>query len=183
MTMKTFDLRRFALRLMFQRLLLTVLVGITSSIAAADMSTLEEVILDLKEECAGYIQDGTFKGKDVSNYSLDDDYFYVGDGAVESFLISRMGRVAHLFSRHETLCADSAMNEYCGSSGCEYSLIINDNVFTLRGRFVEVVESSVGPVLLVGRAGANCGPYSNAAPCVQAHVWDEDNQSLNRMGN
>ena len=159
------------------------LISLFPAALCAEISTLEEVVLNLKEECAGYIQAGTFKGEDVSNYSLDDDYFDVGDGAVESFLISRAGRVAHLFSRHETLCADSAMNEYCGSSGCEYSLIINDIVFTLRGRFVEVVESSVGPVLLVGRAGANCGPYSNAAPCVQAHVWDEDNQSLNRMGN
>jgi hypothetical protein len=183
MTTYTFYSGRLALRLTLQRLMLTFLAGIFASTAFAEMSTLEEVILDLKEECAGYIQDGTFKGTDVSNYSLDDDFFLVGDGAVESFLISRMGRVAHLFSRHEALCADSSMNEYCGSSGCEYSLIINDNVFALRGRFVEVVESSVGPVLLVGRAGANCGPYSNAAPCVQAHVWDEDNQSLNRMGN
>ena len=183
MTTNTFYSGRLALRLMLQRLFLTFLAGIIASTAFADMSTLEEVILDLNEDCAGYIQAGTFKGKDVSDYSLDDDYFDVGDGAVESFLISRAGRVAHLFSRHETRCADSAMNEYCGSSGCEYSLIVNDNVFTLRGRFVEIVESSVGPILLVGRAGANCGPYSNAAPCVQAHVWDEDNQSLNKMGN
>jgi len=159
------------------------LIILFPSVLCAEMSILEEIVLDLKEECAGYIQDGTFKGEDVTNYSLDGDYFYVSDQAIDSFMVSRTGRVAHLFSRHETLCADSAMNEYCGSSGCEYSLIINDNVFTLRGRFVEVVESSVGPVLLVGRAGANCGPYSNAAPCVQAHVWDEDNQSLNSMGN
>jgi len=178
MNLNKFYLGKFALSFS-----LTFFVSITSSMAAAEMSTLEEIILDLKEECAGYIQDGIFKGEDVSNYSLEGDYFYVADEAVESFLISSAGRVAHLFSRHETLCADSTMNEYCGSSGCEYSLIINDNVFTLRGRFVEVVESSVGPVLLVGRAGANCGPYPNAAPCVQAHVWDEDNQSLNRMGN
>ena len=178
MTTNSFDLGKFRLRL-----LLAFLVGITSSMAAAEMSTLEEVILHLKEECAGYIQDGIFKGEDVSNYSLEGDYFYVADEAVESFLISSAGRVAHLFSRHETLCADSTMNEYCGSSGCEYSLIINDNVFTLRGRFVEVVGSSVGPVLLIGRAGANCGPYSNAAPCVQAYVWDDGNQSLNTMGN
>ena len=183
MTTFSFSLRRFALRLILQRLFLTLLAGIIASSAFAEMSTLEEVRLGLKEECAGYIQDGIFKGKDVTNYSLDDDYFYIADGAVETFLISNAGRVAHVFSRHETRCADSAMNEYCGSSGCEYSLIVNDNVFTIRGRFVEVVESSVGPVLLVGRAGANCGPYSNAAPCVQAHVWDEDNQSLNRMGN
>ena len=136
MTTNSFDLERFRLRL-----LLAFLAGIISSMAAAEMSTLEEVILHLKEECAGYIQDGSFKGKDVSNYSLDDDYFYVAGGAVESFLISSAGRVAHLFSRHETLCADSTMNEYCGSSGCEYSLIINDYVFTLRGRFVEVHSS------------------------------------------
>ena len=67
MTTNSFDLGKFRLRL-----LLAFLVGITSSTAVAEMSTLEEVILDLKEECAGYIQAGTFKGEDVSNYSLDD---------------------------------------------------------------------------------------------------------------
>ena len=163
--------------------LITWIVTLTTSPLRAEMSTLEQQINQLRNECAGYVELGRFKGEDISAYSLETDYFYIKADAIESFKISRKGEVGHLFAPHHVLCAGRSMNEFCGSSGCEYALIVDDNVFNLRGRFAEVVESSVGPVLLVGRAGANCGPYSNAAPCVQAYMWDEDNRSLNAMGN
>ena len=163
--------------------LITCIVTLTTSPLWAEMITLEQQINQLRNECAGYVELGRFKGEDISAYSLETDYFYIKADAIESFKISRNGQIAHLFARHEVLCAGLSMNDFCGSSGCEYALIVNDNVFNLRGRFVEIVESSVGPVILLGRAGANCGPYSNAAPCVQAYIWDEDNLSLNAMRN
>lgn len=162
---------------------ITFIVTFTASMLLAETSKLEQQLSQLQNECAGYVETGKFKGEDISNYSLDTDYFGVKDEAIKSFKISSNGRIAHLFARHEILCAGHYMNEFCGSSGCDYALIIKDDVFNLRGRFVEVVESSVGPVLLLGRAGANCGHQSNAAPCVQAYIWDQHNRSLNAIGN
>ena len=162
---------------------ISCIATLTANMLWAETSKLEQQVNQLRNECTGYVETGQFKGEDISAYSLETDYFNLKATAMKSFKVSRNGQVAHLFARHEVLCAGRSMNEFCGSSGCEYALIVTDNVFNLRGRFVEIVESSVGPVILLGRAGANCGPYSNAAPCVQAYIWDEDNRSLNAMGN
>lgn len=162
---------------------LAILICTIVGPAKSENFTLEEVIQNIKEECANDIKYDSSKIPIASDYLINDNYFYVPHGAIETFIISESGIVAHLFSPHKSLCRNRPMNGLCGSSGCDYSLIVNNEEFNLRGKFVEIVNTSVGPVLLVGRSGSNCGLYSNAAPCVQAYIWDEENRSLNKMGN
>ena len=122
-------------------------------------------------------------------YLSDDDlinrkkYFEVPESAIEKFIISEQGQVAHALYWHKLLCVKDTMNGYCGSSGCSYDFVINDKIYELHGGSPPIIAEVKGtPIVLVKRSGGHCKTGPNAASCIKAYIWDDRWQQFNTPG-
>ncbi|MEM8958755.1 MAG: hypothetical protein AAGC86_13190 [Pseudomonadota bacterium] len=69
----------------------------------------------------------------------------------------------------------SAASMFCGTGGCELSLIVGDRVAETLARGWTVVDAFGRTVVLLDIHGALCGGIG-PTPCVEALTWDPDNQ-------
>lgn len=163
------------------KLLLFVFTTFFSSFASAENAKLNNVIEEQKMYCKSAVLNGEFKGEKIVGFDLSkEDYFVVSEEATEELVISTNGQKALFFYPHETTCAGKSMNDFCGSSGCSYSFIINEKSYDAHGFGPFTAQNDAGEIfLMIGRSGGACGVTPNSQSCVQAFVWDEQYQSLN----
>jgi hypothetical protein len=67
----------------------------------------------------------------------------------------------------------SLRSAYCGSAGCQLTVIVGDQPFQLHAQDWKVVQWDETPVLLFQVHGMSCGG-TNLNKCVSALVWDQD---------
>ena len=173
-----------------KRLLQLILISFSCS-AFAEENALGRALNERWFECHEAIYKNNFMGEPLledgvdipdTEHELRKKFFTVPDDAVEKFVIGKDGQAAYAVYREKILCAGKTMHGYCGSGGCTRDLVINNRIYELFGGAPFLVQAKNRPVILVGRSGSNCNAHPNAAPCIQAFVWDADAQTLNTMG-
>ena len=158
-----------------------LILSLFATMANAEKSQIITLVEKQKSYCQGAILEGEFKGEKIVGFDLSkEDYFVVSEEATEELVISKNGQKALFFYPHETTCAGKSMNDFCGSSGCSYSFIINEKSYDAHGFGPFTAQNDAGEIfLMIGRSGGACGVTPNSQSCVQAFVWDEQYQSLN----
>ena len=158
-----------------------LIVSLLPTMATAENPKIIILVEKQKSDWQGAILEGEFKGEKIVGFDLSkEDYFVVSEEATEELVISKNGQKALFFYPHETTCAGKSMNDFCGSSGCSYSFIINEKSYDAHGFGPFTAQNDAGEIfLMIGRSGGACGVTPNSQSCVQAFVWDEQYQSLN----
>ena len=129
------------------KLLLFVFTTFFSSFASAENAKLNNVIEEQKMYCKSAVLNGEFKGEKIVGFDLSkEDYFVVSEEATEELVISKNGQKALFFYPHETTCAGKSMNDFCGSSGCSYSFIINEKSYDAHGFGPGVCQRCCPPI-------------------------------------
>jgi hypothetical protein len=146
-----------------------------------DMDLVEAYIAETRAMCAQQVDAGEFKGEPTTGYSTsDDDFFVVTDGAVKTYRIGSVTRSQPLYiiSVHEMLCAGTTMNGFCGSSGCEYTIIAGEQRYDMRGGEPQVVTAYGQTILLIAVYPKDCGASSIETLCLEAWTWDQRARGL-----
>lgn len=68
---------------------------------------------------------------------------------------------------------------FCGSSGCEINLIIDEKLYVKRGWSPVNIQFNGQYLILMPLSGGMCGNIPNSSPCFRVLAWDEQQRTLN----
>ena len=161
------------MRSLILKLLLIAIVttGCVTQKVPESNATLDRVMNEYRDACLREVFEGNVPR------------FYAPEEAIEKLIISKGGQTAYFVYAGEFGCTGLPVGAgWCGSRGCIYDIIVNDKVYENAGygRPI-VVEAFDELVILQKRSGWMCKANKHM-DCVQALVWDEEEQELSTMG-
>ena len=161
-------------------LIAIVTTGCVTQKLSESNATLDRVMNKYRADCLRNV----FEGDVPSDITVNKNkYFYAPEEAIEKLIISKGGQTAYVVYAGEFSCTGQPVGAgYCGSRGCSYDIIVNDKVYGNAGYGRPIlVEAFDALVMLQKRSGWMCKANKHM-DCVQALVWDEEEQELSTMG-
>lgn len=68
---------------------------------------------------------------------------------------------------------------FCGSSGCDINIIIDEKLYIKRGWSPVNIQFNGQYLILMPLSGGMCGNIPNSSPCFRVLAWDEQQRTLN----
>ena len=155
-------------------LMLTLLLFPMYVLATSNENTIQRITAEYSVECLK-AQEGV-QTDDIDSKASE---LLLPNGNLYEIKISNEGKQATVpFANFS--CPNVGASYWCGSSGCEVYIIVDDVSYKGRGGKPFSVIGNEQVLVIMPKSGAACDQY-NAAPCFAVTVWDESEKTFNSV--